>query len=513
MPNFADQDQDQQYSSVNTQNQEQQQQQQQNSNKTGLPDDLKAKLEAHSGLDLSQVKVYYNSPLPAALGAHAFTRGMNIYLAPGAEQYLSEEAMHLIQQLQGQVAPEKQLTDGKETTAINENEGLEKDAVTTGKQLEKAPLPTTTPKQLKKPTVPTEEVVQMATKSSHYGDFTIDDAKYDFTDATKSKLVFEVEFKPNDDVDTTKVGLVQSINSEINGNDVAKDPNEATKMTANGDRIDMSSALPNPLYAVDTAVPNTGTRDATKLEDYSTDPGYGEHAEKDATGWKNNARLYDAPSVDGGANSQKEFETAALALNGGDKGEYYGSVKWGWITNGGGVTTKIPFDLISEGVPTKNFLASAEAWNAGKTRGTVKTKEDNVSVVNRRGEEQFKLAKDITVEYQGAIELNRTVHNRIKVKEGPNINQVGYVLVSKLKDMNDGTDTVDLPIPGIKIPKEDNLHFGANKDQCLVTDPLLPLGTRMKIIEEDGNMVKVEIVQGPKTGDQGWVEKAAIKDE
>ena len=97
MPTFSDQEQDQQYRSVNTQNQEQQQQQ--NSNKTGLPDDLKAKLEAHSGLDLSQVKVYYNSPLPAALGAHAFTKGMNIYLASGAEQYLSEEAMHLIQQL------------------------------------------------------------------------------------------------------------------------------------------------------------------------------------------------------------------------------------------------------------------------------------------------------------------------------------------------------------------------------------------------------------------------------
>lgn len=45
------------------------------------------------------------------------------------------------------------------------------------------------------------------------------------------------------------------------------------------------------------------------------------------------------------------------------------------------------------------------------------------------------------------------------------------------------------------------------------TDVLLPLGTRMRILEEDGDMVKVEIVQGPQTGDQGWVEKAKLQDE
>jgi hypothetical protein len=512
MPTFADQEQDQQYSSVNYQNQEQQQQQQ-NSNKTGLPDDLKVKLEAQSGLDLSQVRVYYNSPLPAALGAHAFTRGMNIYLAPGAEQYLPEEAMHLLQQLQGQVTPEKQLTNGKETTSINENEGLEKDAVTTGKQLDKAPTPDTTPKQLKKPTVPTEEVVQMATKSSHYGDFTIDDAKYDFN-ATNSQLVFEVEFEPNDKADSTKVGLVQMVRNIKGGDAKALNPNQDTKMTDDGYRIDMTSSNPNPLYAVDSTTPDIGSKDATKLEDYSTDSGYGEHAEKDATGWKNKARLYDAPSINGGNNSSKEFETSALALEGNDKGEYYGSIKWGWKKDGSGNLSKIDFDLVSEGVPTKDFLEASKAWNDAKTLGSLKAKADDTKVYEIDFTTEIcSLLKGIKVSHLGNYTENNIQYNKIKVLEGDNANEIGYVKTTDFEDAADGKDTVDLPIPGIKVPTIDNLPFGARKDVCLITDPFLPKDTRMKIVEDDGYMVKVEIVQGPKTGDQGWVEKAKLKDE
>lgn len=71
-------------------------------NETGIPDDLKLKMEQLSGYDLSDVKVYYNSPKPAEVGALAYTEGTNIYIGPGQEEYLEHELWHVIQQKKGE---------------------------------------------------------------------------------------------------------------------------------------------------------------------------------------------------------------------------------------------------------------------------------------------------------------------------------------------------------------------------------------------------------------------------
>jgi hypothetical protein len=52
-------------------------------NRTGLPDQLKQGIEYNSGLDLSNVRVHYNSARPNQLNAHAFAQGNQIHLAPG----------------------------------------------------------------------------------------------------------------------------------------------------------------------------------------------------------------------------------------------------------------------------------------------------------------------------------------------------------------------------------------------------------------------------------------------
>ncbi len=94
-------------------------------NRTGLPDTLKAGVEALSGMSLDQVRVHRNSPKPAALQAHAFAQGSEVHLAPGQDQHLPHEAWHVVQQAQGRVRPTLQTKDG---IAINNDRALEREA-------------------------------------------------------------------------------------------------------------------------------------------------------------------------------------------------------------------------------------------------------------------------------------------------------------------------------------------------------------------------------------------------
>ena len=98
---------------------------QRKANKTGMPDNLKSGIENLSGMDMSDVKVHYNSPQPTQLQAHAFAQGNQIHIASGQEKHLPHEAWHVVQQKQGRVSPTKQL---KDKVNINDDAGLEKEA-------------------------------------------------------------------------------------------------------------------------------------------------------------------------------------------------------------------------------------------------------------------------------------------------------------------------------------------------------------------------------------------------
>ena len=94
-------------------------------NLTGMPDRLKAGLEQLSGLDLSGVRVHYNSAKPAQLNAHAYTQGQVIELGPGQERHLPHEAWHVVQQAEGRVKPTESISNG---TSVNDDQGLETEA-------------------------------------------------------------------------------------------------------------------------------------------------------------------------------------------------------------------------------------------------------------------------------------------------------------------------------------------------------------------------------------------------
>ena len=99
-------------------------------NKTGMPPAVRNGLESLSGLDLSGVRVYYNSSKPSGINALAYTEGLNIHMGPGQEKYLPHEGWHAVQQLQGRVKPTKQI----KSISINDDEGLEHEADVMGQK-------------------------------------------------------------------------------------------------------------------------------------------------------------------------------------------------------------------------------------------------------------------------------------------------------------------------------------------------------------------------------------------
>jgi hypothetical protein len=104
---------------------------QRKANTTGLPDNLKSRVENLSGIDISDVKVHYNSDKPAQLQALAYAQGTDIYVGPGQEKHLSHEAWHVVQQKQGRVQPTMQMKEG---VTVNDDKGLEAEADVMGAQ-------------------------------------------------------------------------------------------------------------------------------------------------------------------------------------------------------------------------------------------------------------------------------------------------------------------------------------------------------------------------------------------
>ena len=107
-------------------------------NSTGRPDTLKTGLENLSGMDLSEVKVHYNSSKPAQLQALAYAQGTEIHLGPGQEKHLPHEGWHVVQQKQGRVKPTMQM---KGSVNINDDKNLEKEADEMGARAMRAGSP------------------------------------------------------------------------------------------------------------------------------------------------------------------------------------------------------------------------------------------------------------------------------------------------------------------------------------------------------------------------------------
>jgi hypothetical protein len=202
-------------------------------------------------------------------------------------------------------------------------------------------------------------------------------------------------FKPGIMVNAELIGLIQTAQAirnnsvhyigeptrekhAIKGGDVIE-TDKKTHSTDEGTHIDQAAYNRNPLYAAEGA-PSTDVNlyDTMPPKDADDKWIYGHH------GWrylengkdlkKEDAELIDTPIQENVArNSSNIFEVAALAIKGGQKGTYYGSVRWGWKTDNAGNHTLIPLEKVSDGVPSSSFIKAAEIWNKETTDTGVST--------------------------------------------------------------------------------------------------------------------------------------------
>jgi hypothetical protein len=198
--------------------------------------------------------------------------------------------------------------------------------------------------------------------------------KYDIVkdgSGTEVGVDIDLKFMPDAPVDAKKIGITQMVKSVDEGklvamNDTVKDRSIPEGEDGEGQHIDQLKQYKNPMYATGA----TGPGDK-KLGDTPTNASWGQHGyhyKDGGTVQKQEALLKDTPQLGGrGKNATQIFEATALALDGAQTNTYYGSVQWGWKSDGEGKFTKLPLTLVSTGVPTPTFMKAAELWNKSKS--------------------------------------------------------------------------------------------------------------------------------------------------
>lgn len=186
----------------------------------------------------------------------------------------------------------------------------------------------------------------------------------------------ELTFTPNDLVVAPKIGLTQTVKStKDSANYYAFGPAteqaerqgraNSSQQGNEGGYIDRSGEKTNPMYGLDNPQAGKGIESVTSSSGGNARVG---HRTVSQTGQVDvvPAYLYDQPKMNwpNGKPMEQLFETTALAMEGDLAGTYFGSVEWGVDTDTAGTPTLKPFKVVSQGVPSSQFMASASNWNA-----------------------------------------------------------------------------------------------------------------------------------------------------
>jgi hypothetical protein len=352
-----------------------------------LPNALQSNMETSLGQDFSNVGIHTNSQKAVQMSARAYTQGENVHFAPGefnpssskGQNLIGHEFTHVAQQRAGVVKPTKVLQKG---VAINDSQSLESEADTFGR---KAARGETVSKYQSsglgirsslRTAQAKSNVVQMVPLKTSGGEW--DKSNYNLitpsSPAGLRGVDIEIEFNPNPSVDAELIGLTQIVTSikkkkpyfirnVIKDRSIeAADAQTVNGVSDEGAHIDRASTYNNPIYPVNS-------QPSASLDDTSVSSGWGQlgyNYTNSAGALKHKkATLIDGPTLNNSQiDSTQIFETTALATRGVQSGTYYGSVRWGWETNSGGTFKKLPFEVVSQGVPSSTFMKSAEIWNA-----------------------------------------------------------------------------------------------------------------------------------------------------
>jgi hypothetical protein len=174
-----------------------------------------------------------------------------------------------------------------------------------------------------------------------------------------------LEFTPKAPANATKIALVQSVLSFKNADFYYLGESTVEARAFAGTSIDQVSHSRSPFYADDPATGN-GTLGSSSEQEEAGEHGY---RYQDNEEWKVKAAwLRDVPHFRNvKAFSCQVFETTALAVEGTDRGKYYGSVKWGWRRKYDGGVQLDPLEIASKGSVSDAFDLSIAQWNKTRT--------------------------------------------------------------------------------------------------------------------------------------------------
>ena len=201
-----------------------------------------------------------------------------------------------------------------------------------------------------------------------------------------------ISFMPNKSVDAESIALVQtaqafnsSIGTQVDPLDEVPLPNTVKTEKARevfkdrfvgdvndfGRHIDQLPKSRTPLTNATVGAGSTELAESAPTPDFMSEgikihTQFGFRTDKkgaQAAETADTPRLTLPPSASG----SQHFETTALAIDGTQKGTYYGSVKWGW-SKGAGKTSPDPvkFEKSKDAAPSLGFFAAATKWNASK---------------------------------------------------------------------------------------------------------------------------------------------------
>lgn len=402
--------------------------------------------------DISGISAHQDSRAAAAarsIGARAYTTGGHVAFAGAPDLHTAaHEAAHVVQQRGGvQLAG-----DVGRAGDIYERHADAVAALAVKGSSSEALLDRMAPAGSRAAAVQ-RQVVQRTPVGTDFGEF--DTTKYNSLGPAGSENGVDIELTFDPDrtkVDATKIGLTQSVRTQLAGSAVEVFPVQRNRRVQSGagegSRIDQLStgAYTNPLYA--TGIAGAGD----KLGDTPTQSGWGQHGwnYKDGSGALKHQEAIskDNPSLPGRSNnSGQEFESAAVAVEGTQAGTYMGSVSWGWSVDGAGKFSKLPLTLKSKGNPSAGFLAAAAQWNKSSSGGTVKTIADPTNVYDNSFSVAFTVAKDTEVQVTSAAPIHDDMtYDEVTIKAGPKSGSKGRIKVNDLQETG-GTANIKLPVP------------------------------------------------------------------
>jgi hypothetical protein len=270
-------------------------------------------------------------------------------------------------------------------------------------------------------------VIQRAILETPHGFF--HDELYNLKDTADSAGVdMLLSFRPKKSVNAPKIGLVQSVRSYKSNNPIFWQPGQEARTVPDGEegagyRIDRISTANNPVYGSDDLDEDLDLKETPKSNAPDDEVAHPEPGESNNATYTLGARtankvekakLYDTPHLDKPALSAgQEFETTALGLDGWNKDDYFGSVRWGWQSNAMGVVSKIDFTKVSDGDPSDNFTEAAKKWNENT--------ESNLKEIESEDDanKYFKTQSDVEVDFLGV---------KLMIKKGVLLESCGDLL-------------------------------------------------------------------------------------